>query len=314
MRIIAMKKYIDNTVKVIFFMIIFNCSGYVFGQALQFKVTLNSDQTIGQQKTDPQTMNQLQTYMNDFLNNTRWTDDVFAKEETIKCQLTVSITRSLAQGSYEATAQLVVSRPVYNSSYETVLFTYIDKNFAFSYLPGTPLFFNENSYTAELPYILAFYAYTALTFDYDSFSKLGGSPYLQKAFNIVNQARNSSAFQKGWNPSGNTFNRYFLIENLMSPQFLPFREGMYTYYRQGLDIATQNPAETRAKVLSVLVDINEIAKLRTASVVINSFFDTKSDELYRILMEGTPEQRSKAYTLLVSLDASRAQKYQKLSQ
>lgn len=282
-------------------------------QEFQFTVNLNYEQLVAQQKTDPQSMNQLQTYMNDFLNNTRWTNDQFAKEEKIKCKLNVNLTRSLAQGSYEGNAQLVVSRPVYGSTYETVLFTYVDKNFTFTYLPSTQLYFNENSYTEELPYILAFYANIALIFDYDSFSKMGGSPYVQKAFNLVNLARNSSPNKRGWDSNGDSKNRYWLIENLQSQQFTPFREGMYKYYRQGLDVATQNPVETRAKVLEFLNTIKEVNQLRPASVVVNSFFDAKSDELYKIMIEGLPEQRTQAYTLLVNLDPSKTQLYQRLS-
>lgn len=285
----------------------------VYAQEFQFTVNLNYEQLVAQQKTDPQSMNQLQTYMNDFLNNTRWTNDQFAKEEKIKCKLNVNLTRSLAQGSYEGNAQLIVSRPVYGSTYETVLFTYVDKNFTFTYLPSTQLYFNENSYTEELPYILAFYANIALIFDYDSFSKMGGSPYVQKAFNLVNLARNSSPNKRGWDSNGDSKNRYWLIENLQSQQFTPFREGMYKYYRQGLDVATQNPVETRAKVLEFLNTIKEVNQLRPASVVVNSFFDAKSDELYRILIEGLPEQRSQAYSLLVNLDPSKTQLYQRLS-
>lgn len=288
-------------------------SGQASAQEFQFSVNLNYEQLVAQQKTDPQSMAQLQTYMNDFLNNTRWTNDEFGKEEKIKCKLNVNLTRSLNQGNYEGNAQLVVSRPVYNSNYETVLFTYVDKNFTFTYLPNTPLYFNENNYTEELPYILAFYANVALIFDYDSFSKLGGSPYVQKAFNLVNQARNSSPNKRGWDSNGDSRNRYWLIENLMSQQFTPFREGMYKYYRLGLDVATQNPAETRAKVMEVLNTAKEVNQLRPASVVINSFFDSKSDELYRILIEAQPEDRAKAYTLLVGLDPTKTQLYQRLS-
>ncbi|MCF2518511.1 DUF4835 family protein [Dyadobacter sp. CY351] len=288
-------------------------SAQSLAQEFQFSVNLNYEQLVAQQKTDPQSMAQLQTYMNDFLNNTRWTNDEFGKEEKIKCKLNVNLTRSLNQGAYEGNAQLVVSRPVYNSNYETVLFTYVDKNFTFSYLPNTPLYFNENNYTEELPYILAFYANVALIFDYDSFSKLGGAPYVQKAFNLVNQARNSSPNKRGWDSNGDSRNRYWLVENLMSQQFTPFREGMYKYYRLGLDVATQNPAETRAKVLEVLNTAKEVNQLRPASVVINSFFDSKSDELYRILIEAQPEERAKAYTLLVGLDPSKTQLYQRLS-
>ncbi|MDR6804216.1 hypothetical protein J2Y45_001485 [Dyadobacter sp. BE34] len=285
----------------------------VHAQEFQFTVNLNYEQLVAQQKTDPQSMSQLQTYMNDFLNNTRWTNDQFAKEEKIKCKLNVNLTRSLAQGNYEGNAQLIVSRPVYGSTYETVLFTYVDKNFTFTYLPSTQLYFNENSYTEELPYILAFYANIALIFDYDSFSKMGGSPYVQKAFNLVNLARNSSPNKRGWDSNGDSKNRYWLIENLQSQQFTPFREGMYKYYRQGLDVATQNPAETRTKTLEFLNTIKEVNQLRPASVVVNSFFDAKSDELYKIMIEGLPEQRVQAYTLLVNLDPSKTQLYQRLS-
>ena len=290
------------------------CSNLAFGQALQFTVTVNSEQLFAQQKTDQQSMTQLQTYMNDFLNNTRWSDDAFAKEEKIRCKLNINLTRSLAQGSYEGNAQFVISRPVFNSNYETVLFTFVDKNFSFNYLPSTQLYFNESSFTDELPYALAFYSYIALTFDYDSFSKLGGSPYLQKAFNIANQARNASPNKGAWDMTNNARNRYALVENLMSQQFIPFREGMYEYYRLGLDVATQNPVETRARVMSVLNTVKEVSQLRPASIVINSFFDAKSDELYRILIEATPEQKKQAYAILVSMDPSKTQVYQRLSQ
>ncbi|HEV7381808.1 MAG TPA: DUF4835 family protein [Dyadobacter sp.] len=291
------------------------CTANVSAQSAQFTVTVNSEQLFAQQKTDPQSMTQLQTYINDFLNNTRWSDDVFAKEERIKCKLNINLTKSVALGSYEGNAQLVVSRPVYNSNYETVLFTFVDRNFNFTFLPGNQLYFNEASFTDELPYSLAFYAYVAHIFDYDSFSKLGGSPYLQKAFNISNQARNASPNKRAWdNSTNNTNSRYALIENLMSQQFLPFREGMYSYYREGLDVAVQNPVQTRAKVMAVLNTLKEVSLTRPASVVINSFFDAKSDELCKIMVEGTAEQKKDAYTILVSLDPSKTQLYQRLNQ
>ncbi|PWJ57105.1 uncharacterized protein DUF4835 [Dyadobacter jejuensis] len=283
-----------------------------YSQALQFTVSVNYDQLISQQNTDPQSMSQLQTYISDFLNTYKFSEDNFTKDERIKCKLNINLTKSIAQGNYEANAQLVVTRPVYNSNYETVLLTFIDKNVSFTYLPSTQLYFNENSYTEELPYLLAFYAYTALIYDYDSFSKLGGNPYLQKAFNIVNQARNSSSNKKGWE-NVDSKNRYALISSLMSQQFIPFRESMYEYYRLGLDVASQKPTETRATVLKTLNTIDAIARQNQANVVINSFFDAKSDELYRIMLEATPTEKKEAYNLLSSLDPAKTQVYQKLN-
>ncbi|TKT92687.1 DUF4835 family protein [Dyadobacter frigoris] len=291
-------------------------SGSAYAQELQFTVSLNYDQLVAQQKTDPASMTKLQAYISDFLNNTSWTRETFTKDEKIKCKLNINLTRSVTQGAYEGTAQLVIARPVFNSSYETVLFNYVDRSFTFNYLPTAQLYFNENSYTDELPFILAFYAYTALIFDFDSFSKLGGSPYMQKAFNLANLASNASSPGRGWDTrkSADSRNRYWLIENLMSQQFIPFREGLYAYYRQGLDVATENPAQTRTKTMDLLTSIKTVAQLRPGSVVVNSFFDSKSDEIYSILKEANPEERKTAQTILVSLDPSKTQLYQKLSQ
>jgi hypothetical protein len=283
-------------------------------QELNCTVNLNYDQLFAQQKTDAQTMSQLKTYITDFVNNTRWTNDQFAPEERIKCKLNINLIRSVTQGSYEANAQLIITRPVFNSTYESVLFTYVDRNFSFTYLPNSPLFFNENNYTDELPFTLAFYAYVALALDYDSFARQGGSQYIQRAFNLATLARNSSAFQKAWASGADNRNRYWLIENLMSQQFLPFREGLYTYHRQGLDTVTETPAESRKKVLEVLTTIRQVSQLRPGTIVINSFFDAKSEELFNLMKEASPEDRQQAYTLLSAMDPAKTELYRRLIQ
>jgi hypothetical protein len=288
--------------------------GSATAQEINCSVTLNYDQLFAQQKTDVQTMDQLKAYISDFMNTNRWTNDQFSQEERIKCKLNINLVRSVTQGSYEANAQLVVTRPVYNSTYESVLFSFVDRNFNFTYLPNNPMFFNENNYTDELPFSLAFYSYIILTLDYDSFSKQGGSQYLQRAFNLTNLARNSSPFQKAWNSSGDTRNRYWLVENLMSQQFLPFREGIYSYHRQGLDVITETPALTRSKVMEMLATVQQVAQLRPGAVVVNAFFDAKSEEIYNLLREASTEDRQKAYTLLSSLDPTKTELYRKLIQ
>lgn len=283
-------------------------------QEINCTVSLNYDQLFAQQKTDVQTMDQLKTYISDFMNNTRWTNDQFSPEERIKCKLNINLIRSVTQGSYEANAQLVVTRPVFNSTYESVLFSFVDRNFNFTYLPNNPMFFNENNYTDELPFSLAFFSYVILTLDYDSFSKQGGTQFLQRAFNLTNLARNSSPFQKAWNSNGDTRNRYWLVENLMSQQFIPFREGLYTYHRQGLDVITETPEITRTKVMDMLAIMKQVAQLRPGAVVVNSFFDAKSEEIYNLLREASPENRQKAYTLLSSLDPTKTELYRRLVQ
>lgn len=286
----------------------------VQAQELNCTVNLNYDQLFAQQKTDEQTMSQLKTYMSDFMNNTRWTNDQFAPEERVKCKLNVNLIRSVTQGSYEANAQLIVTRPVFNATYETVLFTFVDRNFNFTYLPNNPMFFNENNYTDELPFTLAYYSLIALTLDYDSFSRVGGDPFLQRAFNLTNLARNASPFQKAWNSNGDTRNRYWLVENLMSQQFLPFREGLYNYHRLGLDTATETPGLARKKGMEMLTTMKQVSQLRPGAVVVNSFFDAKSEEFYNMFREASPDDRQQVFTLLSALDPTKTELYRKLIQ
>ncbi len=288
--------------------------GSVSAQELNCSVTINYDQLVAQQKTDDQTMEQLKTYVSEFMNNQKWTSDRFGQEERIKCRLNINLVRSPSQGNFEATAQFVITRPVYNSSYETAVFTYVDRVFNFNFLPNTPLMFNESSYTEELPFTLAFYAMIALAFDYDSFSPNGGTPYIQRAFNLATLARNSSAFQRAWATSGDSRNRYWLVENLMSQQLDPFRKAFYDYHRLGLDMVVDNPVACRKQVLASLTTIKEVVQLKPGAVVINSFFDAKAEEYYNVMSEGTLEERQQAFSLLSSLDPGKTEMYRRLVQ
>lgn len=290
------------------------CSVKVIGQELNCTVNLSYDQLFAQQKTDAQTMNQLKTYISEFMNNTRWTNDKYEQTERIKCKLNINLTKSLTQGSFEGNAQLIVTRPVFNSNYESVLLTYVDRNFNFTYLPNNPMYFNENNFTDELPFVLAYFANIALALDYDSFSKQGGSTFIQKAFNLVNIASNSSPNGKSWASGGDTRNRYWLVENLMSQQFAPFRDSFYNYHRLGLDAVTETPGLTRKKVLETLSSVKQIFQLRTGSVLINSFFDAKGEEIYNIMKEASTDERQQAFTLLSSMDPAKTEMYRKLVQ
>ena len=80
-------------------------------------------------------------------------------------------------------------RPVYNTSYFTTVFNHIDNDFYCTYSPSTPLDFSDNAYLQNLTAILGFYAYYIIGLDYDTFALNGGTPYLQKALALVNNAQ-----------------------------------------------------------------------------------------------------------------------------
>lgn len=282
-------------------------------QELNCQVNINVDQLFAQQKTDFSYFNQLKGVMTEFMNTRRWTNDQFAPTERINCAININLLKSVQQGVFEGTAQIVVSRPVYGTNYETPIFSYVDRAFNFAWLPTSPVFFRDNQYADELTSLLAFYANIILATDYDSFSRQGGNLYVQRAYNIANLAQQGPA-AGAWSPGGDRRNRYWLVENMQSQQVLPFRDGFYTYHRLALDNFAQNPVQARKQVLDLLTTIRQISQQKPGAVLLNAFFDAKGDELYNILSEGTTAERKKAFDLLSFLDPTKTEAYRKLLQ
>lgn len=282
-------------------------------QEINCTVNLNTDQLFAQQKTDFGYFNQLKGVITEFMNSRRWTNEQFAPSERINCTLNINLLKSLSQGVFEGTAQLIVSRPVYGSTYETPTLSYVDRNFNFAWLPTSPIFFRDNAYSDELTSLLAFYANIALATDYDSFSRQGGNPYVQRAFQIMSFAQPVSG-SAGWSQSGDRRNRYWLVENLQSQQMASFRDGFYVYHRQSLDNFGANPIQARKQVLGLLTTIRQVAQQLPGAVLLNAFFDAKSEELLNIMFEGTVDERKKAFELLSFLDPSKTEAYRKLLQ
>ena len=296
---------------ILIFIVVFGFWNGAGAQELNCTVTLNTEQLFSQQTTDQQNLSQLKTAINDFINNKRWTNDQFSTEERINCKLTINLLRSVSQGVYEGNAQLIVTRPVFGTTYETISFSFVDRNFNFTYLPSNPMYFNENNFTDELTSMLAFYAYIVLAVDYDTFNKQGGNTYVQKAFNLANLAQNGSG-SIGWRNGTDIRNRYWLVENLMNTQLLPFRDGMYTYHRLALDNIGENPVLARRQIMEVLKMLQQVSVLRPNAVLVNSFFDAKGEELYKILSEATREEKTRAFAILSQLDPTQTELYRKL--
>lgn len=280
----------------------------VRAQELNCQVTVNFNESASTQVTDRQIFPQMQAFITEFMNNRRWTNDVFAPEERLNCKLIIDILKVPAQNVYEGRAQFILTRPVYGSSYETVIYRYIDNQFNFPFRTADPMFFNENTYQHELTSLLAFHALMMLGYDYDSFGKQGGRSFFQRAFNVMNLAPPSG----GWSAQGDFRNRYWLIENLQNQQFIPFREAFYSYHRLGLDVITRDPVGARKQVIDALTAIRQVNVQRPSSMAVNMFFDGKAEELYNVMTEATREERLRAYNLLSALDPAQTELYRRL--
>ena len=278
-----------------------------WAQDLNCDVTVNADQI---QTTDRNVFQDMEITIENFMNGRDWTPDEFAVEERIKCSLSITLVDMPSIGLFKATVQIRSSRPIYNTNYESIIFNFADRDWAFTYVESMPLDFNQNSYTSNLTSMLAFYAYVILGLDYDSFGDLSGNLYYQTAQVITNNAAQSGL--PGWSALESTRSRYALIDDLTNQQMQALRHGLYKYHRLGLDVFEDDPESARANVLEVLESIRVIKSRYPSSIFVISFFDSKTDELVNIFDQATMQEKRKAYNLLVELNPNKTDVYSKI--
>jgi hypothetical protein len=287
------------------------CSTLISAQELNCQVTINTDQIQG--TTEKQIFEQLKKSIFEFMNNTKWTNDVFTTQERIDCSILIILQQKLSAEDYQATIQVQSRRPVYKSSYYTPVFNFEDENFIFQYQQFTTLDFNQTTFQNNLTSVLAYYAYVILAVDYDSFAPLGGTPYWQKAQTIVNNAQSAPAEFKGWRSNESNKNRYWLIENTLQPVFQGIRDCLYQYSMNGLNIMYEKNEEGRANIMKALQLLQAVYKARPASFNMQLFFNAKRDELINIYKSATPEEKTAVTDLLMQIDPANTTKYMKIT-
>lgn len=278
-----------------------------YGQELNCRVIIDAQQV---QTTERAVFDEMETEFAQFLNTTKWTDDEFKEEEVINCNILLTISDMPSVGVFNASVQVLSSRPVYNSSYESVVMNFADRDWQFEYVQSQPLRFNENTFTNNITSLLSYYAYTIIGFDYDTFSELGGTPHFDRAFDIVNNAQNSN--YPGWQQFNSIRNRYWLIENVRSSQLEPIRKALYTIHREGLDIIGENREEAEKNVIAALAEVQKANRTRPRSILVIGFMDAKYEELIQLFSESNLPTRRQAYNLLNNIDPSRSDQYKTL--
>ncbi len=284
-------------------------SGYGFSEAQELNciVKVNASQI---QTSDRRVFSDMEQAFTRFMNDRKWTEDNYSAEERINCTLNININKMESIGSFEATVQVQSVRPVYNSNYESVLLNYADREWQFNYIESQPLEYTDNTFISNLTSMLAYYAYMILGLDYDSFGELGGTPYFQKAFDIVSNAQQFDL--PGWGRLKNNRNRYWLAENYTNGQIEGIRKGIYAYHRQAMDIYSEDPTKSRQEIVKVLKAIQKVDEIFPRSIITISFFDAKSDELINVFSKGEMNVRKEAYDILSALDPSKRDEYKSI--
>jgi hypothetical protein len=276
-------------------------------QELNCQVQVLSQQITG---TEKRVFETLQTAIYEFMNNRKWTNENFKQEERIDCSILINLTERLSTDEFRGTLQIQSRRPIYKTSYNSVLLNFNDNDVQFRYLENTPLDFAENANLSNLTSILAYYAYLVIGLDYDTFAPKGGTPYLQKALNVVNNAQNSD--MQGWKAFDSDKNRYWLINNMLDATYLPLRECMYNYHRLGLDVMVDSKEAGRAVISESLMTLRKVHQMRALTFNMQVFFNAKADEIINIFAGAFSDEKAKIVNLLNEIDPTNSNKYQKI--
>lgn len=285
-------------------------------QELQAKVIVNAQQ-IPNTNVDKTVFTTLQNQLTTFINNRKWTSDVFQPQEKIRCNFILTLSSVDADNVYQGTLAIQAARPVYNASYQSALINYQDGNVQFKYVQFQQIDFNESrvqgtdALAANLPAIFAYYVYMILGFDYDSFSPKGGDVYFSKAQNIVTNAPESKVIS-GWKSFDGQRNRYWLAENMMNSKYNDIHDIIYGYYRDGLDQMYSDEENARSNVLDALSSLQDFNQTNPNTMIAQFLVQGKSQEYVGVFKNANQQSRAQASQVLASIDVSNAAAYKEL--
>lgn len=282
----------------------------ILAQELKCRVNVSTPRTT---TTDPTVFKTLEEQISKFMNERKWTDDTFNETEKIDCVLNIAITDDTGSDFYKANASIQLTRPVFNSDYKTPLYTFQDKNWEFKYQQFEDLNFNESSYTKELPALLGYYANILIANYYDAFSLMSGTPYFLKAQNIVGYAQTASA-NKAWQPFSSIYNRHYYVENMLDNKLKDIREINYNYHRKGLDTMYDDDVTAREVIINAITTLEKVKNNNPGKSIMTmqTFFDTKSQELVDIMSGANGPQKQEAYNKLSQLNPVNTSIYQNI--
>ncbi len=274
-------------------------------QELNFKVTVNAPPT---KSVDAKVYAALQQALQELINTTKWTDDVFEQNETLTGSMSLNVKTESSVTDFIGDLTLQFNRPVFGSDQLTPLLVHLDRDIAFHYEQFQPMQYAANTFNDNLIHTLAYFAYVALALDYDSFSLNGGDAFWQKAQDLVNVV--PSGGQESWKgkSTGSTARGAF-VENALNPRMKSYRPAIYDYHRMGIDYASSNMPRCREGILKALAEIDEAHQSIPGTLTIRAFASTKSDEMIEIFKNAPSDQKTKFLQIMTKIDPTNVNKY-----
>ena len=283
----------------------------VVAQELQVKVTINSSQVEG---SDKSVFENLQQTLEQWMNDKQWTELQFQQNERINVTFNITVQKyDKGNNRFTCTAMIQANRPVYNSAYTTTLYNNKDGDFNFDFVQFDQLNFMEENIDNQLTALMAYYAYLIIGLDLDSFGPMAGTEVLRRCMNLTNNAQDLGF--PGWKAFEDSRNRFAIINDYLDEAMKPFRQLQYDYYRKGLDEMSNNAERGRGNVSEALELLKQAHQDKPLSLLPQIWTDYKRDELANIYKgKGTQKEKEAVYNILFNLNASQSNAWEKIKE
>jgi hypothetical protein len=237
----------------------------------------------------------------EYMNNYKWGNDDL--DEKVKCMVDIFI-RNASGDRYSAEVFIGSQRSVFNDGGTKGVLRLKDDAWEFTYVKGRPIVHTPYSFN-DLASFLDFYAYLILGYDYDTYEKLAGTQFFQKAADIANLGRATGG--KGWQPTKTGYSRIQLIDELLNSKFAPVRVASFKYHFSGLDSLAISRTRALKNIHDAILMIGEVRKnADPRSQIIKAFFDVKFQELAELFVGYDP----KVYVDLAAIDVAHQTTYE----
>lgn len=280
--------------------------GNVSGQEFLCKIQILAPRIQG---VDQSVFDAMKNSIFEFMNNRKWSELNLTVNERIECTFILTIDEAVQGGDqFAGTLNVVLQRPIYGTSYMSVLTNIVDNNIAFRYVPFQPMEFSDNTFNDNLTSTLAFYAYLLLGIELDTYAKYEGTPFYQKAEAVANTAQSSNS--PGWQAFESQKNRALLVQNLLNQTYQAQRDFFYDYHRLGLDIMSKNVEGGRSAITNSLSYLKNVYDLNPTIYSFQVILEAKRQEIIDIYSEATPSEQVEMINIMSEIDPPNGNKYE----
>jgi hypothetical protein len=250
----------------------------------------------------------LEKSISEFMNLRKWTDEVYAPHQKINCFLTINITDASKENAFTAEFTVQSERPIYNTTYTSPLLRHKDPAIPFDYIENQPIDYADNNYISNLSATLAFYAYYIIASENETFSAKGGQALLEKCNNICNLVPANLSVAgtpvKGWQASqamdiSGQQTRVGVVLAMIGNSNDKFRNAVYKYHIDGLDLLESNPKQA---LDNIELNLKDIYELPSKHYIHKHFILAKADEIANIFSKESLTRRKKIAEMVSNID------------